>query len=68
MATATHAEQMVTKLEEVLLDTAGLNQVTVDGQTMNVAGAEKKLAHYKRIVAREKGTRPIAAGIKLGGF
>lgn len=64
----THAEKMVAELEEILLDTAGLNQVTVDGQTMNVAGAEKKLAHWKRTVAREKGTRPIAARINLSRF
>jgi hypothetical protein len=40
----------------------------VDGQSVRYTDVEAKYRYWKREVAREKGTRPQAASINLGGF
>lgn len=61
----TFAEQMVAKYEALLLKCAGLTAVNVDGITTSLANLEAKHAYWKNRVARESGTRPIAATIRL---
>jgi len=47
---------------------AGLDSVMVDGQSVRYVDLEAKYRYWKRKVAREKGQRPQAASINLGGF
>jgi len=49
-------------------DERGLDSMTVDGQSVRYTDIEAKYRYCKREVAREKGTRPQAASINLGGF
>jgi len=65
---ATFAETMLAKYETLLQTNAGLDSVMVDGQSVRYADVEAKYRYWKRAVAREKGTRPQAASINLGGF
>ena len=66
---ATFAETMLSKYETLLQTSAGLDTVSVDGQSVQyVKNLEAKLDYWGRRVAREKGTRPQAASINLGGF
>ena len=74
---ATFAEQLLAKYETLLQTSAGLDTVSVDGQSVQYADVEAKYRDWKREVAREKGQRPQAASINspgrvargdLGGF
>jgi len=65
---ATFAEQMVTKYETLLQTSAGLDTVSVDGQSVRYTDVDAKYRYWKREVAREKSQRPQAASINLGGF
>ena len=65
---ATFAEQMVAKYETLLAASAGLDTVSVDGQSVRYADVEAKYRYWKREVAREAGQRPQAASVNLGGF
>jgi len=66
---ATFAETMVAKYEALLATSAGLESVSVDGQSVQyVDDVKAELAYWRRCVAREKGTRPQAASINMGGF
>jgi hypothetical protein len=65
---ATFAEQMVTKYETLLQTSAGLDTVSVDGQSVRYTDVEAKYRYWKREVARQAGQRPQAASINLGGF
>jgi len=76
---ATFAETMLAKYETLLQTSAGLATVSVDGQPVTATGravvgsvrytdVEAKCRYWKREVAREKGQRPQAASINLGGF
>ena len=62
---ATHAEQMVVKLEQLLLENAGLTDVDVDGQRVAYADLEKKWQFWKGQVAKAKGRKPTLATIRL---
>lgn len=64
----TFAEQMVAKLEGLLLQSAGLQSVNVDGEAVTFADLEKRYDYWKGRVASESGARPISATIDLGGF
>ena len=55
---ATFAETMLSKYETLLQTSAGLDTVSVDGQSVRYTDVEAKYRHWKREVAREKGTRP----------
>ena len=65
---ATFAETMLAK-HEMLLQTsaAGLGSIRVDGQSVRYTDVEAKYRYWKREVAREKGERPQAGSINLGG-
>jgi len=65
---ATSAEQQVARYEALLATSAGLDSVSVDGQSLQYADLEAKCRRLKREVARQAGTRPQAASINLGGF
>jgi len=65
---ATSAETQVARYEALLATSAGLDTVSVDGQSVRYADVEAKYRYWKREVAREKGTRPQAASINLSGF
>jgi len=67
MPDPTFAEQMVTKFETLLLASAGLQSVSVDGQTMTVSDLEAKWQFWSNKVAKESGTKPRLAVIKMGG-
>jgi len=65
---ATFAETQVVKCETLLQTSAGLDTVSVDGQSVRYVDVEAKYRYWKREVAREKHERPQAASINLGGF
>jgi hypothetical protein len=65
---ATFAETMLAKYEALLQTSAGLDTVSVDGQSVRYTDVEAKYRNWKREVAREKGEPPQAASINLGGF
>jgi len=62
---ATFAETMLSKYETLLQTSAGLDTVSVDGQSVRYVDLEAKCRRLKREVAREKGQRPQAASINL---
>ena len=64
----THAEEMVEKLEALLLANPGVQSMTIDGVTVAYADLSKQLRHWQSVVAREAGRRPSAATVDLGGF
>ena len=64
----THAAQMVTKLEAMLLECAGLTSINVDGQSVSLADLEKKWAYWKKRVAIETNRKPVVSTIKLSGI
>ena len=65
---ATFAETMLSKYETLLQTSAGLDTVSVDGQSVRYTDVEAKYRYWKRQVEREQGERPQAASINLGGF
>ncbi|MCE9605076.1 MAG: hypothetical protein K8U03_09275 [Planctomycetia bacterium] len=62
---ATFAENMVTKLEAVLLESAGLASTTIDGVTVALSDVEAKYEFWKAKVARENGRKPRVSTISL---
>jgi len=46
----------------------GVQSVSVDGLSVSYADLESKLAHWKRRVARQQGTRPVVTTIRLDRF
>lgn len=67
MPDPTFAEQMVSKYEALLLKSAGLQSVSVEGESMSLADLEGKWEFWKNKVAREGGSKPRIAVIKMGG-
>ena len=65
---ATFAETMLAKYETLLQTSAGLDTVSVDGQSVRYTDVEARYRYWKRQVEREQGRRPQAASINLGGF
>ena len=61
-------QQMVTKLQALLLKNVGVQSVTVDGVAVSYADLQRELDHYEARLARENGTKPRIARINLGGF
>ncbi|MFO1046029.1 MAG: hypothetical protein U0941_29985 [Planctomycetaceae bacterium] len=68
MPSPTFAEQMVTKLQQLLLANPLATSITIDGTTTTFADAQQRLEHYQSIVAREQGTRKPFNPFPLGGF
>jgi hypothetical protein len=65
---ATHAEQMVEKLEQMLLENAGLTEVTVDGQKVAYADLEAKLDHWQAKVREQRSGKATVSRIRLDRF
>jgi hypothetical protein len=61
----TFNEQMVTKLKALLLLSAGMDSVTVDGQVVRVRDLKKELEYWEAEVADEDGTNPGWMNIDL---
>ena len=54
---ATFAETMLSKYETLLQTSAGLDTVSVDGQSVRYVDVEAKYRYWKREVARQTATR-----------
>jgi len=68
MTMATHAEQMVEKLEQLLLENAGLTEVNIDGQKTAYADLEAKLEHWQAKVRQERSGKATISTIRLDRF
>ena len=66
--TPTFAEQMVAKLQELLLANPGAQTIVIDGVTTSFVDLEARLASFQAQVDRQNGTRPRFTGPNLGGF
>lgn len=64
----TFDEQMVEKLQALLLKNAGVQNVTVDGVVVSFSDLEKRLQFYEARVARTNKTKPIVSRINLGNY
>ena len=65
---ATFAEQMVTKLEAILLENAGVQSVSIDGQSVSYADLKAEHEYWRQRVLKESGKRPVISMIRLDGF
>jgi len=63
----TFNELMVTKLKALLLLSAGMDSVTVDGQVVRVRDLKKELEYWQAEVAVEDGTNPGWMGVNMTG-
>lgn len=61
------AERMVEKYQELLLKSAGLKSVSVEGESMSLDDIEAKWSFWKREVNRLVGKKPAISVIKMGG-
>lgn len=64
---STFADQMVAKLEALMLANPGAQMVNVDGNQVSFRDLEKSYSYWKSRAARASGARPIAAQINLAG-
>ena len=62
----TFAEKMVARFEELLLESAGLKSVVIDGTQVSYEDLEAKYRYWKKKVAEEQGSAPLSAQIDLG--
>lgn len=62
---ATHAVQMVTKLETVMLAHAGKEFVSHDGSTVKFSKLREEWTAWKKVVANESGQRARTATVDL---
>jgi hypothetical protein len=68
MSETSFASQMLAKYETLMLSSAGMRTINVDGVSVSVADLEAKHAYWAAQVAREDGTRPVAVNIDLRSF
>ena len=68
MADPTFNAQMVAKLEAALLADPTSQSVTIDGTAITHFDAVERLKHFRGLLARENGTRPVFSAVNLGGF
>lgn len=64
----TFAEEMVSKLEALMREAAGLQSVNIDGHMVTYADLLAQYEFWKRKVATESGKRATVAQIDLSGF
>jgi chitodextrinase len=50
---------MVAKLQQTLLESAGLSAVTIAGQSVTYGDLQKQLEYWQKKVARENGNRSV---------
>lgn len=67
-AEPTFAETMVTTLETVLAEAAGMQEVTVNGTVTKYADLLAQYQFWKNRVATEAGTRQRIVRLDLSGF
>ena len=65
---ATFAEEQVERFETLLAEAVGVKTIEVDGQRVTYQDLKREYAYWKRVVGREKGTRPTSSQIKLSNF
>ena len=66
--TQTFAQQMLARIEAVLLESAGLQSATIAGQTVTYADLLQQRDHWRKEVAQEKGDRPLMIPVQFGGI
>ncbi len=64
----TFEEQMIEKLQTLLLANPGVEEVVVDGQRVKYANLTAQLDYWQRRVNEAGGMRPRASSIKLDGI
>ena len=61
-------QQMVTKLQALLLANPGAQAISIDGTTTTFADLERRLNYFQSQLARELGTKQRFNRVGLGGF
>ncbi len=64
---ATVAEQVVEKIEAAILANPLAESISLDGHSVSMPEANRKLEYWRRRVAREGGGRPVLAAWDLSG-
>jgi hypothetical protein len=59
------AQQMITKLQAVLLESAGLAEAVIDGVSVKLTDVEAKLRYWENRRAQECGAKPRVSSIDL---
>lgn len=67
MPTPTFAQQMLTKIEALLLANPGVQSVNVDGVNVQFTDLLKQREHWAKKVAQETGRLPLFQQVDLGG-
>lgn len=62
----TFAQQMLDKIEALLLANPGVQSITIEGESVSYADLVKQYDSWAARVARENGTKPRSAQIDLG--
>jgi hypothetical protein len=68
VADPTFAEQMVSKLETLLLSNPGAQTVTFDGLTVSYDELTDRYDYWRKQVLREQGKKQTFQQVDLGGF
>jgi len=63
----TTAGEIVAKIEAALLANPLADQISLDGHSVSMPEALKKLEYWRRRVARESGGRPVVSTMDLSG-
>jgi hypothetical protein len=61
------ARQMVERLQAVLLESAGLQTVTIAGQAVSFSQAQAQFEFWKKRLDTLQGTRPRLLTVELAG-
>jgi len=63
----TTAEQIVAKIEAALLASPLADQISLDGHSVSMPEALRKLEYWRNRVLRETGGKPVIASLNLQG-
>jgi len=61
------ADQIVAKIEAQILANPLAEQISLDGHSVSMPEAIRKLEYWRRRAARENGGRPVVATFNLSG-
>jgi hypothetical protein len=64
---ATVAEQVVAKIEAAIVANPLAEQISLDGHSVSMPEALRKLEYWRRRAAREAGGRPVVSTLDLSG-
>ena len=67
MSEETFPEQMVAKLQALLLLAVGMDSVTIDGQSIKVTDLKAELDYWEAKVASASGANPEWMGVDMSG-